>query len=342
MANAAMSDFDKVQKGKAVSLITKSDVVASDYMTVEEEERGRRRKKEAKFQKKKKDKDKNRKRKTVADDEEVENEDEEDAVRPVVVNSLLAQLEQSAPTDESLGLLKRRRSDEIQEENSEVVMNAIGSMSNGQPLSKRAKYDEIMDKGNQRTKLAFSEDKKPVVVKQETPSVMDDEADDSFLNAALAKARRLNKLKAMNNSSLIKGADAVVAAVKATNVEENESNQAIGTMSFAVDDTREFSRALRARTEQTMRVSQKQSQTLSSKNIVSIPIKKEAATSSQDARVKVEDVVEDEDMNMEELAKEVIHDDIEPAGLEGTTATAAGVGRGLSTFVNMLKTTGHY
>ncbi|KAG7346408.1 SART-1 family protein [Nitzschia inconspicua] len=339
LANASMSDFDKVQRGKAVSLIGKSDVAPSDYMTLEEEEeeRAQRRNKDAKFKKKKKKKDKKQRRKTPSggDDEE---DDEENPVKPISAtgSSLLQQLEESAPAEQSSGLKKRRRGDDDFEadEEPDIVASAGRRVD-----SKQAKYDEIMEKGNQRTKLAFGQEKKPVVVKKETPSdTMDEEADDSFLNAALAKARRLNRLRAMNNGSSVKGAEAVVQAVNSTSVEEqNGSSKTSGTMSFSLDDTREFSRALRARTEQKKRDGQKQGQELPFKKIgVTV---KDPKPDMDEMEVTVEDV-EEEDVDMEELAKEVIPDKDEIAGFEGTAASSAGVGRGLSSFVNMLKTTG--
>ena len=48
---------------------------------------------------------------------------------------------------------------------------------------KRSKYDQIMAKGNERAKLAFQQNIKPKI--EET---LDEEPDDLFLNAALAKA----------------------------------------------------------------------------------------------------------------------------------------------------------
>lgn len=341
LATAAMSDFDKVQQGKAVSLIGKSDVAASDYMTLEEEEaeREQRRMKEGKFKKKKKKKDKKRRRKTAAEDEEDEEEDKMTTMSMATTgSSLLAQLEENAPEEQpSSALKKRRRSEDAEDDESPgVVTSAVDK-----PRSKRAKYDEIMEKGNQRTKAAFGEEKKPVVVKQEAPSeIMDEEADDSFLNAALAKARRLNRLRAMNNGNSVKGADAVVEAVNSSSAEPSSASQSTGTMSFSVDDTREFSRALRARTEQKEREVQKQSQESSSKNIA-ISVKKETEPVEKEIKVEtVEEDEEEEDMDMEELAKEVKPDSIEPSGFEGTAASSAGVGRGLSSFVSMLKTTG--
>ena len=163
--------------------------------------------------------------------------------------------------------------------------------------------------------------------------MMDEEEDDSFLNAALAKARRLNKLRAMNKGA--KGADAVAEALKSTATAETTAEPSSGTLSFSVDDTREFSRALRARTEQKQRETQKQKQ----EDLDSVPVKTEAIEEKEE-KVQVEDVEEDEDVDMEELAKEVKTDDLDAGEAEGSTASKAGVGRGLSSFVSMLKTTG--
>mmetsp|Transcript_42401 Transcript_42401/g.102485 ORF Transcript_42401/g.102485 Transcript_42401/m.102485 type:complete len:532 (+) Transcript_42401:703-2298(+) len=327
-----MTDFDAIQKGKAISLLpTKADVAASDYMTVEEEEaeRAKRKlKKDGKFKKKKK-KDKKskkqRRRKVDSDDEEEKME----APGTQTVN-LLQHLEETAFT-EVTGMRKRRK---VEDEESNDQIMTDGDVKE-ETREKRARYDEIMAKGNERTKLAFQEKKKPKVEED----VFDEEPDDSFLNAALAKARRLNRLRELNKPKA-KGADAVAAALKksedAAVKPENTSSSSSG-ISFSVDDTREFTRAIQARAQQEERSKAKPAPNSSG-------IKIEIKSAPKGIEPKVEDVEmkeaeeDEEKLDIHELAKEVDEDDI-PA-LDGTASEGAGVGRGLSSFVSMLKQTG--
>ncbi|CAJ1966904.1 unnamed protein product [Cylindrotheca closterium] len=325
-----ITDFDAIQRGKAISLLpTKADVAASDYMTVEEEdaERAKRKlKKDGKFKKKKK-KDKKskkqRRRKMDSDDEE------EKVEAPGTQNgNLLQHLEETASA-EVTGMRKRRKVDE--EESNDHIMTD-GDVKE-EAREKRARYDDIMDKGNERTRLAFQEKKKPKVEED----WFDEEPDDSFLNAALAKARRLNRLRELNKPKA-KGADAVAAALKQSEdaaVKPDHAPSSSG-ISFSTDDTREFTRAIQARAQQ-----EERSKTKPAPNTSGIKI--EIKSAPKDIAPKVEDVEmkeaeEEENLDIHELAKEVDEDDT-PA-LEGTASEAAGVGRGLSSFVSMLKQTG--
>eukprot|EP00535_Pseudo-nitzschia_heimii_P007038 CAMPEP_0197190550 /NCGR_PEP_ID=MMETSP1423-20130617/21860_1 /TAXON_ID=476441 /ORGANISM="Pseudo-nitzschia heimii, Strain UNC1101" /LENGTH=801 /DNA_ID=CAMNT_0042642951 /DNA_START=6 /DNA_END=2411 /DNA_ORIENTATION=+ len=351
--DASRMDFDKVMKGESISLVWREDVVTSDYMTKEEELqlKPKKSKKATKFKKKKKKKDKKRRRRTNSENEEDEGANDitmqiEGAIPEA---DLLSKLENSADANQSTSLQKRRRTDDIDNDD-EVLPLSNTSIANTeksisyqpQPLTNRAKYDQIMEKGNARTKKAFSIDK--IVENRGNMETEEDELDDSFLNAALEKARRLNRLRELNKASST-GADAVAEAVKSTSVESQNSKSSSG-ISFSIDDTREFSRAIRARTEQKERKSKKENQQ------VTTPI---AVTSQQDIQtpaettdgmfeenIKQEDsqtdeVIQDEDM--EKLAKEV-HNQRVQNGFDGSTADSVGVGRGLSSFVSMLKTTG--
>jgi U4/U6.U5 tri-snRNP-associated protein 1 len=144
------------------------------------------------------------------------------------------------------------------------------------------------------------------------------------------------------------GADAVAEAVKSTVLHENSDSdaQTSSKISFSIDDTREFSRALRARTQQKEReVSTKASnqQKTSGKDRSSSKMETTVASTEHDGSdVKVEDGsdVEMEDVDMEELAKQVDDTNDYPSGFGGSTDTDVGVGRGLSSFISMLKTTG--
>ena len=378
-ADRNMTDYDKIASGKAISLQpAKGDVAASDYMTFEEEEAERaqkKKKKDSKFKKKKKKdkKDKKNKRRTAT----VDSDDEDDGANleknandaAQNSHSLLEQLEKTAAAkhgngDDSNGSLRKRRRSDSEDDgdangegkSSFIKQEEGATASSEQHQQKRSRYEEIMAKGNERTNKAFHETKK---VKEEGFSVAEtiDEPDDSFLNAALEKARRLNRLRALNKQRR-KGADVVTDAVQSI-VKKEESTAAQtssssgstggGTLTFAIDDTREFTRALRARSQQNERKKVKQEAgEAAPEEKVKEEEKVEEPTDDSNLDVKVEDVpmngddgineAEEEDVDMEELAKEVKLDDV--PGFEGTTSNKAGVGRGLSSVLSMLKQTG--
>lgn len=358
VADSSAADFDKIQQGKAISLIPdKSDVVASDYMTVEEEETERatrKKKKDEQFKKKKKKKDKKRRKTPIDSSDEEEGQDDGAALptRNPLPNgnnkvNVLEQLQESAlPT--SSGLRKRRRADDDDDDEQMASTTDKGFVAvkddpTKPPVpvnnnnNKRAKYDEIMAKGNERTKLAFAEKKR----KQVESSVLDEEPDDSFLNAALAKARRLNRLREMNQSA--KGADAVAEAVRSNVVKDQVDTN--GGVTFTIDDTREFTLALQARAQQKEREVEKAKQQQRSTTAKANQIVKREEEPSLEKKIVAETIdeeeEEEEDVDMEELANQVKTDDLDDdAGLDGSTARSAGVGRGLASFVSMLKTTG--
>jgi len=180
------------------------------------------------------------------------------------------------------------------------------------------------------------------------PSI-DEEPDDNFLHEALAKARRLKKLREMSAHTKPKDvADAVAQAVqdsKKNNSDKQAGNKngAATGLSFAVDETREFTRALRARTEQAER--QKAKKQVKATEFSSV--KKEEAPPDQQSKnedATMEDVTEKNNgtsaEDMAELAKQIEEDEPEVAtGIEGTSSTAA-IGRGMAGFVSMLRQTG--
>jgi U4/U6.U5 tri-snRNP-associated protein 1 len=224
-------------------------------------------------------------------------------------------------------------------DNSSVVVKLKANDTSGKPDDRPAKFDAIMAKGNERTQQAFS-----TRTKQPEKDMLDEEPDDSFLNAALAKARRLNRLRELNK--VPKGADAVAEAVKVSAAKDqamiSQNGSSSGGISFTIDDTREFTLALQARAQQKEREAEKGKQpraNAKANQIVKIDVETSARDKDKMAEVVVE-TAEDEDVDMEELAKEVKTDDLEETAFEGSTARSAGVGRGLSSFVSMLKTTG--
>lgn len=349
--DASKTDFDKAMAGEAISLVWKGDVVSSDYMTKEEEEELKRKKpkKEAKFKKKKKHKKekKKRRRTTEDDDDEEETNVAVKAETNTSGTSLLSKLESTADSNQSSSLQKRRKIGDLDDEDdlpsfSNTTSIKVETVKGRLEQTNRSSYDKAMEKGNVRTNNAFNTER--VAEKKEDASMLDEEPDDSFLNAALAKARRLNRLRKMNQVSST-GADAVAEAVKSSSVEVESSKKSSG-ISFSIDDTREFSRAIRARTQQKERKAKKEAEENSTEPDTPASDEGNAVAQTSDETsnkpIKQEDVEEDvemEEADLEELAKEVKEDDIE-YGFDGSTAKSASVGRGLSSFVSMLKTTG--
>jgi U4/U6.U5 tri-snRNP-associated protein 1 len=333
---ALESDLFAIHEGRAISLEpAHADVAASDFMTVEEDAALKQAKKKAgKFKKEKKEKRKTRTSKRRTDDEE---EEQEDAPK----KGLLEQLEETAV--ESKVSRKCRRAnvvDEVVETNDKEdggPMEIDQKPSEAENLmSKRSKYDAVMAKGNERSQQAFGNKKKLV-----STDMMDEEPDDAFLNAALAKARRLNRLKEMSEASKQKksGADAVVAAVQQSNAAASTDVAAAGTITFAVDETREFTRALLARTEQAER------ELARKKAVKKEPMTDNADTMEIAEKVKsdvntaVKEEIAEEEVDIHELAKQVKEDDND-VGLDGATGNTVPMGRGVGGILNLLKQTG--
>jgi len=146
------------------------------------------------------------------------------------------------------------------------------------------------------------------------------------------------------NKEASTGADAVAEAIKSTLVENKDSRQSSG-ISFLVDETREFSRAIRARTQQKERIAKKQHPENSIQPDMLAEDERKTTMQRSDGNsnevVKTEMAENEEvgDADMEELAKEVQDDHVQ-SGFDGSVVDSGGVGRGLSSFVSMLKTTG--
>ncbi|GKY96189.1 hypothetical protein MPSEU_000578800 [Mayamaea pseudoterrestris] len=306
------------------SLDTQTDMIASDFMTVEEEELERASRKSTKLQKFKKHKErhtkKNKKRSNKRRDD---SDDEGDNPLPNISSSksLLDALEETSA--DLLPESKRRRLSEG-EELPEASSRNVNFSVNG-----RARFDTIMAKANDRTKTAFA--RKP---QQLLADGSNEEPDDEFLNAALAKARRLNRLKEMTGHT--RGADAVVASLQASNSVANATNpsevMSSGAISFSIDETREFSRALQARAEQTNR-HQSRSLIADGGNI-SAPL-----TENDDAAALTHSL-QDDDVDMAELAKEMGDDVCDDAGDIGLDGGTVSFGRGLGGVLDLLKQTG--
>lgn len=213
-------------RNKAISLETRADVIAADFMTTEEDEKLRqKKKKDKKFKKSKKKKERKHNKRPISMDEESEDDQQPQT-------SLLDALESSA-----VGVKK-------EDDLTPAPSSATGSKPS--VLDKRDRYNAIMAKGNQRARKAFEP-----IRSTPDPTYMDEEPDDAFLNQALAKARRLKKLQDMQ-----RGALAVTSSLKqhANMPEVVESGE---TTIFETDETSEFTRALRARSTQTKRIAAK-------------------------------------------------------------------------------------
>ena len=256
-------------------------------------------KKMQKDQKKKDKKENKRRRRRGADDEGGSDEDDDDAglAGPLAakkkVDGILDDLEATAHSSvrdgkaRDRGSRRRREREGIDGDDSTAggAMDVDEDDAEEQEAlkKKRRKFEEVMEKGNKRTADAFglSAQTKDAARKEEGTRSFegveeDDGEDDAFLNAALAKARRLKKLKKMQagaskgpsvpdadfvrsgSGAVVKGAEAVVQAVQSNKAKEgNGGVTADGTngngVTFEFDETREFTRALRARKEQANR-----------------------------------------------------------------------------------------
>ncbi|KAI2489888.1 SART-1 family protein [Fragilaria crotonensis] len=206
------------EKGKAISLEhSVADVVASDFMTAEEyaASLSNKKKKEMKFKKKKTKKGTKNKR-------------------------ILDELDQAAIKSNKK---RKRRGNGNDDDESDSHLHYADDVADA--AKRRARFDEIMEKGNEQSEAVFKS-----LIKEETnvADTLDEEVelDDNFLNEALAKARRLRKLQELSGP---RGADAVAQAVLDSNAVSNKSEATTNDsgIDFTVDETLEFTRVLRAR-----------------------------------------------------------------------------------------------
>ena len=356
---------DLFAKG-AISLESRhgNNTIASDFITEEEmnidreEQAEKERKRQMKLlekmrrkDKKKSKKDKKKNKRSALDDSDDESPDNggstENTGAPA--GSLLESLEATAVKQE---MRKKRRRDGGGMDEDGIInhesSNAAGEEPNDEQLmkEKRNKFDRIMEKGKIRTDRAFKSTTSKNEKSTSDAAAMDDEEDDAFLNAALAKARRIQRLKELHGDKSpgpikneAKGEDAVLQAidqmkkVEASVVTSNANVESKGGITFENDEMQEFTRALRARQNQVKRAPEKsRGVTVSMKKKDHIEVKEE------------EGIVEDVDM--EELANEMEDDDNDNTNEDneqggfGSTAGSAPIGRGMSNFLSLLKQTG--
>jgi U4/U6.U5 tri-snRNP-associated protein 1 len=313
-----------------------------------EKERNRQMKmleKMRKKDKKKAKKDKKKNKRSALDESDDEDGASNEAENTTGGNSLLESLEATAVKQEMRK--KRRRDGEAVDASSNEAAAAadMGEEPSDEQImkEKRSKFDRIMEKGKARTDRAFKStaSTKP---DSDTAAPLDDEEDDAFLNAALAKARRIQRLKELSGDSSevkveAKGENAVLMAidqmkkVEADAITSNPASESKGGITFENDEMQEFTRALRARENQVKRA----------------PEKSRGVTVSMDKKKKEVAVKEEEgaveDVDMELLANEMEEDDndntndVNQGGFDATSG-AAPIGRGISNFLSMLKQTG--
>jgi U4/U6.U5 tri-snRNP-associated protein 1 len=243
---------------------------------------------------------------------------------------------------------------------------------------KKEKYFNAVEKGNQRSRAVFGEhdtlDKNtshpPAVAATEEPNEIITE-DDTFLTAAISKARRLKRLRELQANTLassnvpsasagtteVKGANAVVEALQELKNKGDENSwirnaDSTGNVTFELGTTKEFTQALRAQSimEQDNRSQFDKDRTVGNK------IKEDDKVMRQSPP---NEVVQDDDEHMddgsdhhshldtndsttlEELAQQVQEDNTHTNDSAfDSTGTTIGVGRGLSSFLGMLKKTG--
>ena len=399
--------FNKNQK---VSLDSSGNVMASDFMTAEEFEqeqmelnaKKKKKKKEKGFKKSKKSKKKESKKKHRRKQLDDDDSDEENGNDESQKSSLLQDLESTAVESSYSHRGKRRvrvddDDDDNENENNNNTINENENKSDTEMdvstptvkaqameddeddiqnmKAKRAKFDAVMEKGNQRSKQAFgsmnpssSLSKAASIThppkqgdKNNANSRTDEkneevENDDAFLNAALAKARRLQKLKRLHQNNTDNSdknsnedrddekAKSIVQALQSSNENTNGSNTISDDkgITFEFDATREFTRALRARD------SQMQRQTKSKPNgvLLSSTNKKKQDKNEieeDEPKVMVVDSEEEDEGDLQKLSEQISsqsknNDDSD--GLNFTSQSKLLVNRGLSSTLALLKTTG--
>lgn len=354
--------------GGAVTLESRyGNKVASDFMIYDEKSESREekmekeRKKQMKMLEKMRKKDKKTHKKLKKSSKRSYSADEEEDDTDNGGGSLLASLEATAIQDKELQKRKRRRNgDGMGNETEKDSGNGHEEYADDAQLmkEKRNKFEQIMEKGKLRTDNAFNKTRAPVTTNRkagEDASPADDE-DDAFLNAALAKARRLQRLKELNGSKSsseqrnapARGEAAVLQTVEmlkqtqATKAEKTDSvHGGKNGLTFEFDEMQEFTRALRAREDQVKRAPDRSRGTKATAPAAfQTAAKKERnqkANDEDDADGAVEDV------DMEELANEMTDDPNDPVdeqGAFGSTAGSAPIGRGMSNFLSLLKQTG--
>ena len=342
----------RTMASRAISLAAADNVDArpSDYMTVQEYWIDQQQQQQRKRHQSKK----SRSRRTTRSEENAETN------RLDATTSLLEDLDATAVAGPRRNIRKRRHDDGDDDDPPRDAMEkeALTASTTGTAeslRSKRVRYEQVMAQGNVRSQQVFGKKQTPRSAMNDDD---DDEPDDAFLNAAIEKARRWNRLKAMSSSTTaIKGADAVVAALQqanaatANNEETTSAFNGGGTtatggnrITFQMDETHEFTRTLLARTEQMEREqarSKKKTMVATTPNNTG---QQPLPDDSKSSGVVKEESVDVMDVDIQELAKDVKMDDITPQqyriGLDGTTTAVPKIGRGVGGLLQLLQHSG--
>ncbi|GFH56696.1 hypothetical protein CTEN210_13172 [Chaetoceros tenuissimus] len=351
--------------GKSISLQSggeKNVVHQSDFMSYEEEEETmnlneellekRRKKKEKKVMKKlKKEKKKKKKKSKEHTDDGNEIADKTDSIANTETDNengqgnILDELMASSKVSGNKQRKRKRRRDlESDDENETNKVAKDVQVEEGLMKERQTKFHSIMEKGNVRSKAVFNTvDNVPI-----NDNEIEEEEDDAFLNAALSKARRLQRLREFNSQSMTQsngndnseGALAVVNALKSTRDATNQKplNNGEGGITFEIGTTKEFTRSLRFQKN----VKKEEKKNNEEQNVSNTSQDQDTDNSLANEDVTMREDKSDEEDNiqtLEELAREVKDEPDETDTFEGTSASA-GVGRGMSAFLGLLKQTG--
>ncbi len=375
--------------GNSISLISSKGTTSrqADFMTYEEEEsmgidnlnkkdiEKRRKKKEKKLMKKlkKKDKDSN-KDKTHGAHTSKELPDVDAKKGNTLLDDLEGSVSKTIDGSKNRRKRKRRRSMSSDSENDSEQNPGMSKGDEKQETDgddevmqkeRKKKFNMIMEKGNTRTNKVFNEVKKESSDNNSTKDATVEEEgkddDDAFLLAAVAKARRLNRLRSLNTkpidektgemngksaSSSTKGANAVVESIrsmreKVSKNDAEKSEAGTGRITFELDATKEFTRALRSQETMAAKPIEKVKELDEEVNhVVPSAVDKSSKINSSKAPNESDDNGKDQLVSLEELADEVKEDHQEAVGGFGDTGSTVPVGRGLSSFLSMLKHTG--
>ncbi len=368
--------------------LTHEEDVQQQVMTFSKKEEKKRKKEEKKKIKKLKKEKKLKKKslRTKNNDNEDDNEQEQHTNDKTLLEELEGSLMETNDDIDTSQVHKRRRRTNIDSDDDDDNLNANKPPSSSskqqqndppkevdndkvEMMRKQENFNRAVDKGNKRTAFVFTSsnsNKTTTSLNKSSSKVRDskdddDDDDDAFLSAALAKARRLQRLREMNfNSSKIttnntkmdeKGASQVVESMKIMKEqstlekkkETSNNNDENSGLTFEYDETREFTRALRARSEKKKSNESNQQ----SKGGIQIlqrktkdqETKKDISNTSQDDD---DEIMKNNEESLQELSKQ-IKDDPGNENLQstfGTTGSTKPVGRGLANVLSMLKHTG--
>jgi len=336
-----VSDFDKQQNGGLPLSLQQDYGVASDFMT--EEEAGKL-KGFKKKKKEKKNKKESKKRKVAAN----EAEDEEDSglntvnfdkFKKKAKKSVLSSLLESSTTEVQEVAEKRKSAEEVRAEKAAKKAKM--------EKERLEKFHETMAKGNERSAANVvvgnkkeSEDVEMNDVEEEVAEV-----EDAGLKAALAKAERMKKLKAMRAKKAGKTDVAKLVkesenAVSATGTSLKGDASKTDGMTFDFGTTAEFTRKLGTKIEE-----QKEKEKVEEKKV------KDDVMSMEEMEEMAKGIQSEEDMMaklaaMDEAASDdsgeeegELEEEIDVAG-EMLGIAGGGAGRGMSSILSMLKSTG--